>query len=303
MPLISVLLPVYNAERYVKAAVESVRAQTFGDFELIVIDDGSTDGSLSVLRSLEKQDKRIRLISRPNVGLVATLNEMLCMATGYLVARMDADDICRPTRFEKQVGFLSENQTCVAVGTRGLFIDSEGLPLFDFVNCWSHEEIEKALFRPELAIIHPSLMVRFDAIESVGGYRTGFPHAEDLDLFLRLGEIGRLSNLPEVLLEYRVHASSVSHSNAVMQSEAARHAVSEAMRRRGLQDVGVMAAPLVLRPETEYELHRKWAWWALSAGNRASARKHAAQALLKDPVSWASWHLMACTLRRQKNAI
>ena len=139
-------------------------------------------------------------------------------------------------------------------------------------------------------------MARRSALSAVGGYRAEFPHVEDLDLFLRLGEVGRLANLPEVLLDYRVHLASVSHRNITEQSAAGRNAVREACRRRGLPwDPDAHSAVAV--PETHGELHRKWAWWALGAGNRATARKHAFRALRAEPRNRASWHLMACALR------
>src|SRR5690242_20811965 len=105
MPKVSVLMPVYNAEHYLQTAVESVLNQTFKDFELVAFDDGSTDRSLSMLRAFESKDARVRVISRENRGYLIALNEMIALARGEYLARMDADDICRPTRFEKQVKF------------------------------------------------------------------------------------------------------------------------------------------------------------------------------------------------------
>src|SRR5690348_4391733 len=100
-PKVSVLLPVFNAERYLRAAVDSVLSQTFDDFELLAFDDGSTDQSLSILREIEANDRRIKVISRENRGYLVVLNELVELARGSYLARMDADDICRPTRFEK----------------------------------------------------------------------------------------------------------------------------------------------------------------------------------------------------------
>jgi glycosyltransferase involved in cell wall biosynthesis len=295
-PHVSVLLPVFNAARYVHAAVSSVLAQTYRNFELIVLDDGSSDASFAILQSLAKSDSRIRLVSRANKGLVATLNEMLALARGELICRMDADDICRPSRIELQVNYLAGHPECVAVGSRSLFIDPEGLPIFEVIDKYTHEKIDRALMTPQIGILHPALMARRSTLIAIGGYRAEFPHAEDLDLLLRLAEIGRLANLSEVLLEYRVHLSSVSHSNITAQSTAARNAVREACLRRGLLWDPDRHAALAV-PETLGELHRKWAWWALGAGNRATARKHAFRALRAEPRNRASWHLMACALR------
>ena len=115
-PQISVLMPVYNAERFVAEAVQSILSQTFGDFEFIIIDDGSSDGSLEILRRFERADSRIRLSSRPNTGYTVALNEMLAMASGQFVARMDADDVAMPQRLQKQVDYLCAHPNCVVVG-------------------------------------------------------------------------------------------------------------------------------------------------------------------------------------------
>src|SRR5262245_11551620 len=116
MPGISVILACYNTERYIASAVQSILAQTLGDFELILIDDGSTDSSSQICQDLAAKDSRIRLITRPNKGLTKTLNEGLSLATAPLIARMDADDLSLPTRFEKQVAYLSAHPECVCVG-------------------------------------------------------------------------------------------------------------------------------------------------------------------------------------------
>src|SRR4051794_24772902 len=112
-PPISVLLAVYNGGRYLRAAVDSILTQTFTDFEFIIIDDGSTDGSLATLREFAQRDPRINLVSRPNKGLTVTLNEGIALARGEFLARMDADDIALPQRFEKQIAYLRDHPECV----------------------------------------------------------------------------------------------------------------------------------------------------------------------------------------------
>jgi glycosyltransferase involved in cell wall biosynthesis len=122
-PAISVLMPVYNTERYVAEAVESILAQTFRNFEFLIIDDGSTDRSLSILKRYAERDPRIYLVSRPNTGYVIALNEMLAMARGEFIARIDADDIALPERFEVQVAYLREHPEVVCLGSKVQFID------------------------------------------------------------------------------------------------------------------------------------------------------------------------------------
>ena len=128
-PTISVLMPVYNAERYVAKAVESILAQTCADFEFVIIDDGSTDGSHALLKQYAERDHRIRLISRANTGHVIALNQMLEIASGRYIARIDADDIALPDRFARQVGYLESHGDCVAVGSYVWLIDAAGRSL------------------------------------------------------------------------------------------------------------------------------------------------------------------------------
>jgi glycosyltransferase involved in cell wall biosynthesis len=297
-PRVSVLMPVFNAHAYVGDAARSILAQTFVDFELIVIDDGSTDGSLPILQRISRGDDRVRLTSRSNEGLVVTLNEMIASARGEYFARMDADDISFPERFARQVDFLDAHPEVAATGSRALFIDAEGLPLMEVMNHHSHEEIERALMTPELGIIHPSVMMRADACRAIGGYQAEYPHAEDLDFFLRLGEVGRLANMPEVLLQYRTHSSSVSAVYMQAQWRSAREAVEAALMRRGERpDSVAIAGPPGSRIETPSELHRKWSWWALGSGHLRTARKHARLALFADPLSLSNHKLAACVIR------
>ena len=296
MPKISVLLPVYNAASYVEMAVRSVLAQTLGDFELLIVDDGSTDASLEILRGLAQHDARISLHSRPNAGLVPTLNELVGMAQGRYLARMDADDVCVAHRFERQCAHLDANPLCVAIGSRCLLIDSEGLPITEVLDHETQEQIEISLLDRQLGIVHPSVMLRCDVVRQIGGYRHGFPHAEDLDLFLRLGEVGQLANIQEVLLKYRVHASSVSHANVVAQSDGAAAAVRAARERRRLPPAPPGSLK-VIHPETPAQLHRKWSWWALRAGNLRTARKHAGLAIRHEPAFGPNLRLVACVLR------
>jgi len=295
MTAVSVLLPVYNASRYVGQAVESILRQTHRDFEFLILDDGSRDNSLAQLRRFEQGDSRVRVISRPNTGIVGALNELVALAKGEWLFRMDADDVARPERFERQLAYVASNPDCVALGSRALFMDPDGSPLLEFIDCFDHADIERTLMRPAIGILHPTVAMSRRAVLAVGGYRADYPHVEDLDLFLRLGEAGRLANLPEVLLDYRNHFTNVSHSNATEQSAAALRAVADACARRGMA-VPVLAPPASIS-ESRLDLHRKWTWWALAGGYRRTAGKHAIQVLRNEPLSGQSWRLLGCVLR------
>src|SRR5258707_5824173 len=169
-PTISVVMPVYNSERYVKQAVESLLRQTFADFEFLITDDASTDSSLAQLRRYAAGDAPIWLTSRPNTGCVKALIEMVPLARGKYIARMDADDISMPERFERQVQFLEQNPECVAVSSKVLLMDPDGAPMKYAGEKQTHEEIDSAHLRGEGgAMSHPAVMIRSDAMRAIGG--------------------------------------------------------------------------------------------------------------------------------------
>lgn len=296
-PLVSVLMPAYNAARYVAQAVESILDQTYTNFEFLIVDDGSTDDTPRILRRYADRDPRIQLISRPNTGLVLALNEMLAKARGEFIARMDADDIALPERFERQLGYLSEHPECVMIGSRVFVIDPDGSPLTVMGDALTHEEIDQSLMNARGQMVyHPSVMIRKQALLEVGPYRHEFDTAEDLDLFLRLAEIGRIENLAQPLLKYREHAGKVGHVRAVKQTDTIRRVLEAAYRRRGRVFAEEIVAPL-LRPPGLTERRRIWGWWALMAGNISTARKHATACLIRDPFSPHTWRLLYCAMR------
>jgi glycosyltransferase involved in cell wall biosynthesis len=300
LPVISVCMAVYNAEPYVAEAVESILNQTLGDFEFLIIDDGSTDRSAEILRSYAERDPRIRLTNRANRGLTATLNELLDRARADLIARMDADDIALPERFQRQIDYLRAHPECVLVGSRVQVIDPEGDPLCDWCMMQEHEEIDSVYFggKRDTAVSHPAVMMRRDALLAVGKYRD-FQIMEDVDLFLRLAEHGRLANLPEVLLKYRVHPGNNSGTASHRQREHCVHweMIQDARRRRELPPEPTPPEPATLPPQGKLSELAKWAWWALRAGYVSTARKHARRLLAKAPFSPHSWKVMFCAIR------
>ena len=296
-PAVSVLMPVYNAQRYVAEAIESILAQTFTDFEFLIIDDGSTDGSLPILERYARRDDRIRLISRANTGYLVALNEMLGIARGEFIARMDADDIALPERFERQLCYLADHPECVMVGSRVIIIDPDGSPLTIMGEALTHEEIDHALMADRGQMVyHPSVMFRARALAGVAPYREEYYTAEDLDLFLRLAEVGRIANLAEPLLKYREHGGKIGHVRAALQADAIRRVLAAAHLRRGLIPPEKIF-DAARHPLNLVERRRCWAWWALNAGNLGTARKHAAACLIRSPWSLATWRLLYCAIR------
>ena len=286
-------MAVFNAVRYVGEAVESVLRQSMTDFEFLIIDDGSTDGSTDVLRRFAEQDSRIWLKSRPNTGACGAWNEALEKATGKFVARIDADDVALPERFACQLKFLRENPDCVAVGTQAMLIDSCGRNLRTMSRqpC-QHDAIDQAHLAGEgAAILHPTAMIRRAAMTEIGGYRE-FSTTADLDLFLRLAECGRLANLPEILLKYRIVPTSLSRMRKEQGAEFKRQMIADALSRRGCTaDV----ASLTWNAQADRgRVDRIRAGELLLHGNRAAARRHALSALMRSPLNGASWRVATC---------
>ncbi len=231
LPSLSVLLPVHNGGALLEDAVRSVLQQTFGDFELLLIDDGSTDDAVARVEAM--RDARVRVLRQPrNLGLVAALNRGLDEARGALVARMDADDLCRPTRFARQVEFLERHPEVALCGT--------AIEAFGAIRREARffpadpTEIRTALFFFS-PLAHPSVVFRREAFARHAlRYRSEFPGVEDWDLWTRAIRHLEFANLPEVLLDYRVVQGSASNAN-----RQARHEVHCAIDRANLASLGI----------------------------------------------------------------
>lgn len=296
MPKVSVMMPVYNGARYLERSIRSVLGQTFQDFELLVIDDGSTDRSNAIIADFAGRDDRIRYRSRPNRGIVASRNEILEMATGEYVSVLDHDDIAPPRRIEVAVDYLQRHPDHVGVGGDMEIIDEDGDTLVIWTMRRSHEEIDRALMEGGLVIGHPAATMRRADMLAVGGYRSPYETAEDLDLFLRLAERGRLANLPEIMVKYRVHLNNSGSSRVGVsrQADAALAALNDARIRRRLSGPAIRP-PAEIRPAAQE--HVKWGWWALGSGHVRTARKHARRALWRNPFVPESWKLLLCAFR------
>jgi glycosyltransferase involved in cell wall biosynthesis len=297
-PRVSVVMTVYNAERYLHETLESILRQTFRDFELIVVNDGSTDRSLEILQEYAKRDGRIRVISRGNTGIVAAANEGIAAARGEYLARTDSDDVSMPQRFEKQVAYLDAHPDCVLVGSRVLETDPNGVPVTESGHALSHEEIDRQLLTAYggWAVLQPTTMMRTAAVRAVGGYRGRYNISEDHDLFLRLAERGKVANLPDVLLRYRRRLDGATNTHLHQLAEAKEKLLREAHERRGIPLPPGWKAD-VWTPVPVAEQLRAWGWAALRAGNVKVAREHARRALRAAPWSGAAWRLMLCALR------
>ncbi|MDE2406037.1 MAG: glycosyltransferase [Sphingomonadales bacterium] len=247
-PAISVAMSVYNGERFLALAIESVLGQTFGDFEFLVLDDGSADRTRAIIEHYAARDARIRPIFRENRGLIASLNQLLAESRAPLVARMDADDVCHPQRFERQLDFLAAHPDYGVVGSRCEDIDEDGgpWPIPAVAHPLTHEDFLVAIEQGMPLLCHPSVMMRRAVALQVGGYHPAFQHCEDLDLWLRLSDVTRLGNLPDRLLRYRHYAGQVSSRHATLQQTNATIAkLAWRERKAGRPDptVGVAMLP------------------------------------------------------------
>ncbi|HEX3386578.1 MAG TPA: glycosyltransferase family A protein [Mucilaginibacter sp.] len=205
-PLVSVIMPVYNCGMFVAEAIESILKQTFREFELIIVDDHSSDNTVKLIESYH--DQRINLVKKErNTGYVDSLNLAIQISRGKFLARMDGDDICVATRLEKQVRLLYSDPEIALCGTWYQLIPSNTvlqLPV-------DHEEIKIALL-DYCALGHPTVMIRKNFIEDNKlNYRPEFRPAEDYELWTRIAPIGKMANIPEVLLFYRTHEQQVSN--------------------------------------------------------------------------------------------
>jgi glycosyltransferase involved in cell wall biosynthesis len=209
---VTVVLAVFNGAAYIVEAVTSILAQTYRDFELLVIDDGSTDETRALLAPLAAADARLRVFAEPHRGLVGSLNYGISVARGSLIARMDADDVALPGRFAAQVAYLDTHSDCVVVGTSILKVNADGITATKKSTAsWHRPMFAPLAFPPQIGgVPHPTAMIRASALAAVGGYRLYFYNAEDRDLWARLWTVGRVHQLPEVALRYRVHAGSVT---------------------------------------------------------------------------------------------
>jgi hypothetical protein len=220
-PRITVAMSVHNDAATVGAAIRSILAQTFGDFEFLIVNDGSTDGSDAIIDACAAVDPRIRAIHQPNRGLIASLNRLVAEARGDLIARMDGDDISLPERFAAQVAFLDAHPDHGVLGTNTNEIDeADRVTLCTDLHPLDHVAVAAAL-RHRSPVAHSSVMMRTAVVRAAGGYRAAYRHCEDYDLWLRLSEQTRIANLPERLLLYRRSSGQVSVRHVVEQQSGA----------------------------------------------------------------------------------
>jgi glycosyltransferase involved in cell wall biosynthesis len=227
-------MPAHNADRFIAEAIESVLAQTWRNFILIIVDDGSTDGTLAMMGRYAAQDTRIRIYTQPNAGTAPTLNRGIALAEGEWVFLMHADDRMRTNRIERQVAFIAEHPELAVASSLVRHIDGENRVIGkDNSKLTTHDAVNTLVSANQLiGFNHPAVALRKSAVLAVGGYRQAFWPAEDLDLWNRVAEKGyKILVQPEFLLDYRIHGNSASVSKSRLTLQKC-HWLRDCMLRR-----------------------------------------------------------------------
>lgn len=299
---------VYNGERYLDVALESILSQTFVDFEFIIINDASTDKSAEILAGYD--DPRLRIFkNEQNMGLARSLNRAIELAQGTYIARQDADDLSEPRRLEKQVAFLDTHLKVGVVGTTTEWIDDED----KFIKIW-HQPLENAAIQETLldycCLIHGSTMYRSETIAELGGYDSAMRTGQDYDLWLRLSETWDLACLPDVLYKYRHHTNMASLKRGGEQKSHAQTGLTRAVQRRisytklafGL---GRQQVPARLRQKNRQWFAERYVWWSASARyvKRSTALRFLGAAFLFNPVCPPLWDYLKGIVSRKFNKL
>lgn len=251
-PCVSVLMPVCDGERYLEEAIRSILDQTFRDWEFIVINDGSTDGTAEIIERYRLSDPRIRVYEQPRRGLVAALNRGLTLARGAYIARMDADDVSLPDRLAVQIAFMESHPT---VGVCGTWIETFGVDHPDVRRYPADDAMIRSWMLFESVLAHPSVMMRREVVDRHGlSYDAAARHAEDYDLWVRAARHTDLANIPLVLLRYRSHPQQVVKKHETTKRESARR-----IRLTQLHSLGL--AP----DDDELTLHEALGGWEFTA--------------------------------------
>jgi hypothetical protein len=236
-PCVSVVMVVCNVDRFLAESVESILDQTFRDFELIIVDYGSTDASKGIVGNYAEKDPRVRLHQIPHCGLGEARNAACSLAQGRYIALMDADDIALPQRLELEVAFMEKHPRVGLLGASVQWINASGRGLY--ISQYPKEDCElRKLLTVQCSFWQPTVLLRKEAFVLAGGYRGAFAPAEDYDLWLRITEHFHCSNLEDVVLKYRLHPQQLSLQKRKQQTLGKLAAQrSAAMRQKGEEDV------------------------------------------------------------------
>lgn len=288
---VTVLIPAFNLQRYLTDTVRSAQRQTYsGPLSILILDDGSTDGTLALARSLAAETSDIQVHTQTNQGRAKTRNRLVELARSEHLAWIDGDDIASPTWIEEQMRMIQEHPGCVAVGGQGYAMNARRYPIGPIEHPLDGSAIDQRHLRGEAnAFFQSCVTVRRSAVLQAGGYDEAFPAAEDYSLWLRLAEVGELRNLPSTHLYYRVHPGSANWTINVDQRQQGHAIMNEARQRRGLPAIPEPAE--VIPPPSRDDWNRRIYWIniALRSGNPYSALSMLSVAIKKHPASLLLW--------------
>ena len=294
---VSILLPVFNASKYIAAALRSIENQTYKNYDVIVVDDGSEDDSSDAIRRFANDHPGTVVRTRENRGIVQTRNELLNLATGPYVAWMDADDVMAPNRLSAQVTKLNEDPELACVGSFAQCIDPEDNWLNVEAYPTNHSEIIDSQ-RSAGGIRFPTTMMRRRKALAVGGFREPFRIGEDLDFLMRLGEKDKLSNIPAVLYFYRQHLESTCARLGPVWSRNLKKIQELASERESLGYDALQAGRTIdIEPVSEWRqskndvasVYASWAGSALTNRNHRLAFRYSRASIIANPFHKSGW--------------
>jgi len=301
-PMISVVMPAYNARGYIALAIESVLNQTFQGFEFIIIEDPSSDDTNEIIEGYREHDPRIQhILNNPNLGLTASLNKGIDISHGEFIARMDADDISYPDRFEKQVSYLRQNPDVCLIATSFERIDEEG-------NVISRNSLKpgkdglKKMMEITNSVVHGSVMFRREKVLALGKYREGIRYAEDYDLWLRIMERYDIDILPDILYKFRL----THQSRSIAEGEQDKYyydlvkRFAEERKNTGkdsYKDITASSKSVETSYSKKNEMYHLYRGLELlSANKKKEARRDFSECLKLNPTRILYWLLFAAAL-------
>ncbi len=256
-PLVSILLPAYNTEKYIEESIQSVLRQSFSNFELIILNDGSTDRTQSIIDRYASLDDRIVPIIQKNIGLVSTLNKGIELANGKFIARIDGDDPWMNEKLSEQVEALESDDSLVLIGGGFEVIDEHGYYIETIFPPTQDSDLRRSLMLRNV-FGHAGVVMRTSAVKKAGGYRSDFGPTEDYDLWIRLSDLGTLMNIPHPVYRYRINRSGISQQNSSRQAiETKKHV--ERLWQRGAPVV--LSRHEILKRANDYLSSSKLEWY------------------------------------------
>lgn len=302
IPEITVLMPVYNAEKYLRRALESVLNQTFKNFEFLIINDGSTDTTVNIINSYN--DPRIRIVTQENAGVAKALNKGLNLASCELIARIDADDICTLDRLEKQVDFMNKNPEYIVIGSDCNAIDENGEFIYKQVNIsYEHEDILKTMYK-YCPFMHTSVMLRKSFALKVGGYPERAHNFEDHLLWIKMSSLGKFKNFTEVLGSFSINPESVTMDDRDMGEEFGR------LKRKAIEtgeiteqeELRILVCKNRFSPREKRKSYyrmvaKKYLW---NNYEPRKARKHLIKVIKMEPLKMSNYFLLGMSFLPQQ---